>query len=128
MENALGVIALRKGDLETAGQQFKKAKDAGKANLGVIDILNGDYEKAVQDLADAKGCCHNTVLAYILNDQLDKAQASARCASPEVAYLKAIIAARKGNASDVATFLKQARTKASLAQREATDIEFADYK
>ncbi|MBQ6087393.1 MAG: hypothetical protein IJK96_04975 [Bacteroidales bacterium] len=128
LENALGVIALRKGDTQTAEQHFKKAKDAGKANLGVIDILNGDYAKAAQDLADAKGCCHNTVLAYILNDQLDKAQASAKCASPEVAYLKAIIAARKGNASDVATFLKDARKDARLAEREATDIEFADYK
>ena len=128
LENALGVIALRKGDTQAAEQHFKKAKDAGKANQGVIDILNGDYSKAVQNLADAKGCCHNTVLAYILNDQLDKAEASAKCASPEVAYLKAIIAARKGNANDVTTFLKQARKDAGLAKREATDIEFTDFR
>ena len=128
LENAFGVLALRKGDVQSAEQHFKKAKDAGKANQGVVDILNGNYSKAAQELADAKGCCHNTVLAYILNDQLDKAEAAARCASPEVAYLKAIIAARKGNGNDVTKFLKEARKSASLAKREATDIEFADYR
>ncbi len=128
LENAFGVIALRKGDLQTAEQHFKKAKDAGKTNMGVVDILNGNYSKAAQELADARGCCHNTVLAYILNDQLDKAQAAARCASPEVAYLKAIIAARKGAADDVTTFLKHARKDSGLAKREATDIEFVDYR
>jgi tetratricopeptide (TPR) repeat protein len=129
VQNAKGVLALRKGDNATAASYFAKAGDQqAKYNQGVLDILEGNYDKAAQELADAKGCCHNTVLAYILNDQLDKAEAAARCASPEVAYLKAIIAARKGNGNDVTKFLKEARKSASLAKREATDIEFADYR
>ena len=95
LTNALGVIALRKGDYQTAVKNFKKAgTDAAKANMGVVDILTGDYDKAVQDLKDVKGCCHNTVLAYILTDQLDKAFKAAHCKDAKVDYLRAIIAAR----------------------------------
>ena len=130
VQNALGVVALRKDDLETAKKCFKKAGTAeAKANMGVVDILSGDYAKAVQDLADAKGCCHNTVLAYLLNDQPDKALAAAHCKDPKVAYLKAIIAARQGKAaSEVKGYLEAAGKEKALAERAARDIEFVDYR
>ena len=106
LTNALGVIALRKGDYSTAAKNFKKAgTDAAKANLGVVDILTGDYEKAVQDLKDVKGCCHNTVLAYILTGQLDKASKTAHCKDAKVDYLIAIIAARQGNFNQAKNWL-----------------------
>ena len=58
LENALGVIALREGDLETAYSHFKKSgTNTAKRNMGVVDILSGDYAKAVKDIKDTKGCC-----------------------------------------------------------------------
>ena len=129
LTNALGVIALRKGDYETAAKNFKKAgTDAAKANLGVVDILTGDYEKAVQDLKDVKGCCHNTVLAYILTNQLDKASKAAHCKDAKVDYLRAIIAARQGNFDQVKANLDSvAKKDKALAEKATKDIEFAEY-
>ena len=129
LTNALGVIALRKGDYQTAAKNFKKAgTDAAKANLGVVDILTGDYDKAVQDLKDVKGCCHNTVLAYILTDQLDKASKAAHCKDAKVDYLRAIIAARQGNFDQVKTNLDSvAKKDKALAEKATRDIEFAEY-
>ena len=129
LTNALGVVALRKGDYSTAAKNFKKAgTNAAKANLGVVDILTGDYEKAVQDLQDVKGCCHNTVLAYILTNQLDKASKAAHCKDAKVDYLRAVIAARQGNFDQVKTWLDSvAKKDKALAERATKDIEFAEY-
>ena len=126
--NAKGVLALRKEDYKAAEDAFRKAgTEDAKANLGIVLILTGRYEEAAQVLKDVKGCCHNTVLAYILTDQLDKAASSARCGDPKVWYLKAIIAARQGEASQVKAFLERAFQNPSLKERAATDIEFAGY-
>ena len=129
LENALGVLALRNGDLANAASYFKKAgNDVAKTNQGIIDICSGNYEKAVEDLKDAKGCCHNTVLAYILTNQLDKAKAAAHCMDPRVTYLKAVIAARQGNMDEVKTLLDEvAKKDKALAERATKDVEFAEY-
>ena len=127
--NAQGVLALRKGDLKGAAAKFAAAgNDEAKANQGVVDILSGNYAKAVENLKDAKGCCHNTVLAYILNGQLDKAEAAAKCKDYPVQYLKAIIAARQGKAADAKEFLKVASESEKFAARAAKDVEFAGLK
>ena len=129
LDNALGVLALRNGDLASAANYFKKAgNDVAKTNQGIIDICTGNYDKAVQDLKDAKGCCHNTVLAYILTNQLDKAKAAAHCMDPRVTYLKAVIAARQGNMDEVKTLLDEvAKKDKALAERATKDVEFAEY-
>jgi Tfp pilus assembly protein PilF len=129
LNNALGVIALRKGDYDTASSYFKKAgTDIAKANQGVIDILNGNYDKAVENLKDAPGCCNNTVLAYLLTNQLDKAKSSAKCKDANVTYLKAVIAARQGNMDEVKANLDQlAKQDKALAERATKDVEFAEY-
>ena len=129
LDNALGVLALRNGDLASAANYFKKAgNDVAKTNQGIIDICTGNYDKAVQDLKDAKGCCHNTVLAYILTNQLDKAKAAAHCMDPKVTYLKAVIAARQGNMDEVKTLLDEvAKADKALAERATKDVEFAEY-
>ena len=126
VENALGVLALRKGDLAEAARRFAAAgNDDSKANLGVVDILNGNYAKAASELADKKGCCKNKVLAYLLNGQLDAAAAAAKCQDPEVKYLQAVIAARQGKADEAKAFLEEAAKDPALAARAAKDIEFA---
>ena len=127
--NALGVIALRKDDLATAANYFRRsnAPDATK-NLGIVQILSGDYDDAAKTLADVDGCCHNTVLAYILTGQLDKAAATVSCQDPKVKYLQAIIAARKGNTSEYRTYRAAASQNAALRERAAKDIEFSAFR
>ena len=127
--NAKGVLALHKEDYKAAETAFRTAgTEDAKANLGVVLILTGRYEEAAQALKDIKGCCHNTTLAYILTDQLDKAAKSAKCKDPKVSYLKAIIAARQGNADGVKSNLEAAFKNESLKERAARDIEFAGYQ
>ena len=127
--NAKGVLALHKEDYKAAETAFRTAGTAdAKANLGVVLILTGRYEEAAQALKDVKGCCHNTTLAYILTDQLDKAAKSAKCKDPKVSYLKAIIAARQGNADGVKSNLEAAFKNESLKERAARDIELAGYQ
>ena len=127
--NAKGVLALHKEDYKTAETAFRTAgTEDAKANLGVVLILTGRYEEAAQALKDVNGCCHNTTLAYILTDQLDKAAKSAKCKDPKVSYLKAIIAARQGNADGVKSNLEAAFKNESLKERAARDIEFAGYQ
>ena len=125
--NAQGVIALRKDDLATAANLFRRANtpDAQK-NLGIVQILSGDYDAAAKTLADVDGCCHNTVLAYILTDQLDKASKAAHCNDQKVTYLKAIIAARKGDAAGVREAMGKITSQA-LRERAAKDIELVGY-
>ena len=125
--NAKGVIALRKNDLATAANFFRRstAPDA-KKNLGIVQILTGEYEEAAKTLADVDGCCHNTVLAYILNNQLDKAAKTVSCKDQKVTYLKAIIAARQGNAAGVRENLGNI-TNADLLARAKKDVEFAGF-
>ena len=128
LQNAKGIIALHKGDYEAATRAFTAAGDANaKANQGIVDILTGNYAKAANELADAEGCCHNTVLAYILNGQLDKAAAAIHCNDPKVHYLKAIIAARQGKAAEVKEALEKAYANADLKARAAKDVEFAGF-
>ena len=125
--NAKGVVALRKDDLATAGSLFRRANTPdSKKNLGIVQILTGDYESAAKTLADVDGCCHNTVLAYILTDQLDKAAKTAHCKDQKVTYLKAIIAARKGDAAGVRENMGKI-TNADLLARAKKDVELAGY-
>ncbi len=129
-ENALGAIALRKGNYDEALKHFKNSgTNAAQTNIGILDILQGNYSKAVQDIKDTKGCCSNRTLAYILNGQLDKAEAEVSCNHGKANYLRAIIAARKGNASDVKKYLGMVQKQdKALYERSQTDIEFAEYR
>jgi len=128
LQNVKGVVALRKGDYAAATKAFAAAGNAAaKANQGIVDILTGNYEKAAQELADAEGCCNNTVLAYILTGQLSKASAAVHCNDPRVHYLKAIIAARQGQVDEVKACLEKAYANDALKARAAKDVEFAGF-
>ena len=127
--NLKGLLAMRKGDLKAAEDLFRRAgNDNSNINLGVLLIENGRYEEAARVLANVPGCCHNTVLAYILTDQLEKALAVAHCGDPKVWYLKAIVAARQGDSAAVKSNLEKAFKNESLKERAARDVEFAGYE
>ncbi|MBO5942390.1 MAG: hypothetical protein J6Q63_03780 [Bacteroidales bacterium] len=124
--NVKGVIALRNGNLKEAEQLFVKAgTQTAKENLAVLDILNGEYEAAAAKLAGVEG--YNAALAQLLVGNNAPA-AALKCECPQVAYLRAVAAARQGNAEAVKTNLEAAGKCEKLAERAAKDVEFAQYR
>ena len=124
--NAMGVVALREGNNEEAAKYFKAANnDSAKANLAVIDVLNGDYKAAAAKLAGQKGC--NVALVALLNGDL-AAAANTTCKCATASYIKAIAAARQGKADAVKTNIEAAKADPALAARYEKDIEFAQYR
>ncbi|MCK9627122.1 MAG: hypothetical protein M0R37_00855 [Bacteroidales bacterium] len=126
--NNSGVIALREGDIEAAKSMLAKSKlPEAKQNLAVIDILEGRYNDAVSKLAGTGD--PNEGLAYILTNQLDKASSVVKCRCARSSYLRAIVAARKGNMTEVAKELKAVHEKdEALKARSQKDIEFAKFR
>ena len=125
-QNAMGVIALHKGQLEAANNYFVKAgTQTAKENLAVLDILNGEYEAAAAKLAGVEG--YNAALAQLLVGNNAPA-AALECKCPQAAYLRAVAAARQGNAEAVKTNLEAAGKCEKLAERAAKDVEFAQYR
>ncbi|MBQ3250885.1 MAG: hypothetical protein IJB05_07070 [Bacteroidales bacterium] len=124
--NAMGVIALRKNELDAAAEYFAIAgTETAKENAAVIDILDGDYEAAAAKLAGAKG--YNAALAQLLVGNNAPA-AALECKCAKAAYLRAVAAARQGNAEAVKTNLEAAGECEKLAERAAKDVEFAQYR
>lgn len=124
VNNALGVCELQKGNLDAAADFFRKAGTTeAKANLGTIDILKGNYDAAVKNLEGTGS--HNLAVAYILTNQLDKAEKSITCKCARSNYLRAIIAARRGNSSDVEKYLAQT---GKMKEKAEKDVEFADFR
>ncbi len=124
--NAMGVIALRKNELDTAAEYFALAgTETAKENAAVIDILDGDYEAAAAKLAGAEG--YNAALAQLLVGNNAPA-AALECKCAKAAYLRAVAAARQGNAEAVKTNLEAAGECEKLAERAAKDVEFAQYR
>ena len=124
--NAMGVIALREDNLDAAAEYFANSDTkAANANLAVIDILDGDYKAAAAKLGNCK--CFNAALAQLLVGNNAPA-AALQCESPKAAYLRAVAAARQGNAAAVKSNLEAAKKCEELAARAAKDIEFAQYR
>ena len=123
VQNANGVIALLEGNNAEAAKLFKAA--GNNANLAIVDVLNGDYKAAAAKVAGAKDA--NAALIALLNG--DTAPAAAlECECPYAAYLRAIAAARNGDAAGVKKNLEAAKKCEKLAARAAKDIEFAQYR
>lgn len=125
--NFKGALALAEGNCEEAAGYFKAANSqTSKENLAIIDIYSGDYAAALAKLEGTDN--HNLKIAYILNNKLDEASKAIDCECPYSAYLKAIIAARKGDAEAVKANLAKVEDSEELAARAAKDIEFAQYR
>ena len=123
VKNANGVIALLEGNNEEAAKLFKTA--GNNANLAVVDVLNGDYAAAAAKVAGATD--YNAALIALLNGNTAPA-AALKCDCPCAAYLRAIAAARGGDAEGVKKNLETAKKCEKLAARAEKDIEFAQYR
>ena len=124
--NAMGVVALQENNLTDAAKYFKAAGNkAANANLAVVDVLNGNYKAAAAKLGDCK--CANAALVALLNGNNAPA-AALTCECPTSAYLRAIAAARQGDAEGVKKNLEAAKKCEKLAARAEKDVEFAQYR
>ncbi len=126
--NARGVVELQRGDRKAAADWFRKAGTAeSKANLGLIELMEGRYDAAAKQLAGTKGV--NGAIASLLAGNLDEAEARVTCKCGHAEYVRAIIAARKGVADGVKTHLANLEAKdKQLYEKSRTDIEFAKYR
>ena len=124
--NAMGVIALRENNLNAAAEYFAASGNAtSKENAAIINILDGDYKAAAEKLAGVKSA--NAVLVQLLlGNNAPAAEFTCKC--PLAAYLRAVAAARQGNAEGVKKNLEDAKKCEKLAARAEKDIEFAQYK
>ncbi len=130
--NNLGVIAAWEHDIETAQSYFEAAQAQGMRvnyNIGTLMILKGDYQAALTSFA-GRTCTHNIALAHLLAGNESAAMTNLDCApeSAEVAYLKAIIGARRENNTMVFQNLGRAVQLDPAYKEEASkDREFIRY-
>lgn len=128
--NNLGVIARLKGDRAAALEAYQKANGAGNEvnyNMGILNIMDGDYSSAVSNMSSYKTL--NLALAQILNGNAEAAlatiDASEDATSAEAYYLKAIVGARTDNNDLMMKNLKLAVNKDnSLKEKALKDVEF----
>lgn len=124
--NNMAVAAMQEENFDAAADYLAKAGNMAEAkeNMGALLILKGDYTGAASALAGTNS--YNEALINIVTGNLDKASAilaNAKC--PCKSYLKAIIAARKGDNTTAKELLEVAKKDEKLAKRAEKDIEFA---
>ena len=128
VKNAKGVVELQRGDLKGAAEWFRKANTAeAQANLGLVELLQGDYAAAANRLKGTKGV--NDAIAYLLSGRLDEAEAAVDCNCGRAEYVRAVIAARRGDAAAVRSHLDAlAQKDQRLYAQSQKDVEFAKYR
>ena len=130
--NNLGVIAAWERDVENAQSYFEAAQAQGMRvnyNTGNLMILKGDYQAALSSFA-GRTCTHNIALAHLLAGNESAAMTNLDCApeSAQVAYLKAVIGARRENNTMVFQNLRRAVQLDPAYKEEAKkDREFIRY-
>ncbi len=132
VKNNLGIIALANGETAKAKELFSAASGVAPQvdyNLGIISILEGDYNKAVSYFGECTK--PNAALAKILagdNSGALKTLESSESEDATIDYLKAVVGARTSKENLVMESLTAAVAKdASLKASAKTDLEFAKY-
>ena len=128
VQNARGVVELQRGDRKAAAEWFRKAgTPEAKANLGLLQLLDGNYDAAAKQLEGTDGL--NGAIASLLAGRLDEAEARVTCHCGRAEYVRAIIAARKGDAAGVKSHLANVEAKDKrLFEQSKTDVEFAKFR
>lgn len=130
VKNNQGVIALFEGNSSAAADAFKAASGAGPEvnyNMGIVSIKTGDYSTAVSKFGSENTV--NAGLAKILNgDNEGGVKAIDGSAEKDTAvglYLKAVAAARGGDADGAISNLKSSIAKDGAMKKKASnDAEF----
>ncbi|TVQ88418.1 MAG: hypothetical protein EA393_08835 [Bacteroidetes bacterium] len=124
--NNLGVVAAWERDIENAQSYFEAAQAQGVRtayNVGTLMILKGDYQAALTSFA-GRTCTHNIALAHLLAGNESAAMTNLDCApeSAQVAYLKAVIGARRQNNNMVFENLRKA-VQLNPAYKEEAQVD-----
>ena len=128
----LALLALKEGNVSAAEALLSQGSGANtfKEIMGNLNIAKGNYTQAANDLAGTM--TNSAALAQILAKDYASAKktiAGIKNADAITSYLQAVLAARTNDASTLASSLKSAiQQDASLAQRAANDLEFANYE
>jgi Tfp pilus assembly protein PilF len=123
----LGLLALRKGDLANAETLIAKASAANGVNevMGNLHLAQGKYAQAEQDFGNIAS--NSAALAQLMNKNYAAAAqtlGNIKNGDATTDYLKAVVAARLGNKSEIANALQAAFAKdASLRQYAESDLE-----
>ncbi len=133
--NNLGAVAMAKGDMENARDNFENSMKTGCAegafNMGMLYIKDGEYAKAASAMGSEK-CFYNLALSQLMNGQTDQAKATIECMDPITAdayYLLAVCAARMDKKTDAVSALRQAiAQKAALKAQAQKDVEFINLR
>ena len=127
VKNLQGVIALREDRRDDAVKYFTAAGEAGVENLAIVDVLNGNYEAAAAKMSGKTG--YNKAVIDLLNNNLGKVESDlGDCSCPRSSYVKAVAAARMGDAAKANEYIQKASVKDELAARATKDVEFAKVK
>jgi Flp pilus assembly protein TadD len=129
--NNLGIAQLRSGNTTDAAKSFSQANStSSKQNLAAISIINGDYTSAVTALEGTNS--FNEALAKYLNNNLSGAKSvleKVKDTTGKASYLKAVIAAKEGNTSNITNYLSDAFAKdATLKEKAQNDISLEKVK
>ena len=125
----LGLIALINGNVQEAERAISKSANSEnvKAALGALNIAKGNYAQAEKDFENVNS--NTAALAQLLNKNYDAAAKTLNKVKDQNAmtdYLRAIVAARRGNKLEAASYLKEALQKdSSLKQYADNDLELS---
>ena len=128
VQNARGVVELQRGDRKRAAEWFRKAgTPEAKANLGLLELLDGNYDAAAKQLEGSEGL--NGAIASLLAGRLDEAESRISCDCARSEYVRAIIAAHRGDAAGVKSHLANVEAKNKrLYEQALKDVEFAKFR
>lgn len=127
----LALMSLKSGDVAKAETYLAKGSGSNtfKEVMGNLNIAKGNYTQAASDLAGVN--TNSAALAQILAKDYTSAKTTLskiKNTDATTSYLQAVLAARTGDASSLASSLKDAIQKdPTLATRAANDLEFAQF-
>lgn len=127
----LALMSLKSGDVAKAETYLAKGSGSNtfKEVMGNLNIAKGNYTQAASDLAGVN--TNSAALAQILAKDYTSAKTTLskiKNADATTSYLQAVLAARTGDASSLASSLKDAIQKdPTLVTRAANDLEFAQF-
>ena len=123
------MIALINGNVQEAERAISKSANSEnvKAALGALNIAKGNYAQAEKDFENVNS--NTAALAQLLNKNYDAAAKTLNNVKNQNAmtdYLRAIVAARRGNKLEATSYLNEALKKdSSLKQYADNDLELS---